>query len=994
MKERRSNKKQICLECQRVKAENEILRHKIEKLKGIALENHQQSQQEDNGTSYSTEFLPVEMKLSDRSSSDSAVTKESILCQKIALFRSLFKGREDVYAVRYERKRDGKPGYTPACKNIWKPGICPKPKISCHDCSRKDYLPINDQVIEEHLRGEKVIGVYPILNDDRCWFIAIDFDEGDWQADTRAIHKYCSEKNLPIAVERSRSGNGAHIWFFFNEPITASKARKFGSVLITAAMQQRHEISFKSYDRMIPAQDFLTKDGLGNLIALPLQGQTAKAGNSCFVDAEFNRYSDQWYFLSHVHRLSEAEINQRIETLTEETDLGELSNLSDTGQNKPWDHEKNVVLGLEDFPVTLTVTLSNGVYIPTHGLSQRALNKMKRLAAFSNPDFYKKQAMRFSTWDTPRIIPCHQEHDGYIQLPRGCIGEMSKLFDKINLKWQVNDERQTGKPIRVSFNGQLRSMQQEAADALIKNQIGVLCGTTAFGKTVTAISLISYYGVNTLILVNSVPLMQQWQDKISQFLAIDEVLPDIKKKRGRKKERNIIGQLGGSRNDLHSIIDVVVFSSALSGHDVKDFIKDYGLVIVDECHHVAASTFERILSQVTAKHIFGLSATPVRQDGKHPIVYMQCGPIVFRDDAKKQAADRPFSHILLPRFTSYQLPIEWDLTNTQIQDIFTDLSFSNSRNRQIILDVIKEVENNRNVIVLTDRKDHVERLTQEIMPLFPDVISLTGTGTIKQKRDKLALVEQCPVDRPIIIVATGKYVGEGFDVPRLDTLFLVMPFSWKGTLAQYAGRLHRLYSGKNDVQIYDYVDAHVPVLERMYGKRLKGYRDLGYQLGEPGLPPARSNFIFDKSDYWQSLKNDLNNARETIWISTSTLTIRAMFMLEKALSRNSNDQRKISLFAPSKYLVETCTDKPDMTLKLKKIAQSLDILIQPSADIHCNAVIIDQRILWYGSIAPLGFVNENDSIMRIESAKLSMDMQSILIDNPNITKAPPPEVDA
>ncbi|MDW7656783.1 MAG: DEAD/DEAH box helicase family protein [Bacillota bacterium] len=989
VKEKHSNKKQICLECQRLKAENEILRREIEMLKRVASNNRQQSQQEDNGTSNSNDFISVEMKLIDRNPSESAVTKESSLLQKIELFRSLFKGRDDVYAVRYVRKRDGNPGYTPACKNIWKPGICPKPKISCHDCSHKDYLPIDDQVIEDHFRGEKVIGVYPLLEDDHCWFIVIDFDKGDWQADTRAIQKYSTEKKLTIAIERSRSGKGAHIWFFFSEPIPAYKARKFGAVLITAVMQQRHEMSFTSYDRMIPAQDFLTKDGLGNLIALPLQGQTARAGNTCFVDAEFNRYTDQWYFLSHVHRFSEAEIDELIGSLSEETELGELSDLSDNEQKKPWNREKKVILGPEDFPLTLTVTLSNGIYIPTQGLSQRALNKMKRLAAFPNPEFYKKQAMRFSTWNTPRIIACHQEHDGYIQLPRGCIGEMSKLFDQTNLEWQINDARQTGRPIRVSFNGQLRSMQQEAADALIKNQMGVLCGTTAFGKTVTAISLIAYYGINTLVLVNSVPLMQQWQDKISQFLTIEEALPDIEKTRGRKKKRNIIGQLGGSRNDLHNTIDVVVFNSAISGHDVKDFVKDYGLVIVDECHHVAASTFEKILSQVTAKHIFGLSATPVRQDGKQPIVYMQCGPIVFRDDAKKQAADRPFSHILLPRFTSYQLPIEWDSANTQIQDIFTDLSVSNSRNQQIILDVMKEVENCRNVIILTDRKEHVERLTQEIKPHFPNVIALTGTGTIKHKREKLAMVEQYPIDQPILIVATGKYVGEGFDVPRLDTLFLVMPFSWKGTLAQYAGRLHRLYSGKNDVLIYDYVDAHVSVLERMYGKRLKGYRDLGYQLGEPGLPPARSNFIFDKSDYWQSLENDLINARETIWISTSTLTIRAMFMLEKAVMHSSNDRREIMLYVPMKYLDDTYSGKPELTRKLKKCVQNLNILVQPDVDFHCNAVIIDQRILWYGSLAPLGFVHENDSIMRIESPKLSMDMQSILTDHRITIKTPP-----
>ena len=978
--EKRGNKIQICLECQRLKTENDRLRQEIEKLNRVVSENSALIRYEVVSATHSNEPMPVEMILADHSSIEAVITKESALTQKITLFRSLFRGREDVYAVRYEGKRGGKPGYTPACKNIWKPGICPKSKVKCQDCNHKDYLQMDDVVIEAHLRGNKVIGVYPLLTDDRCWFLVIDFDKGDWQSDIRVIQQFCKEKQLSLAVERSRSGSGAHIWFFFHEVITASKARKFGAVLITAVMQRRHEISFKSYDRMIPAQDFLTKDGLGNLIALPLQGQTAKTGNTCFVDSEFNRYPDQWHFLSGVHRFFETEIEQQITALSEDSELGELNDLTETEHEKPWHRKKEVILEPNDFPQSLTITLSNGIFIPKLGLSQRAMNKLKRLAAFSNPDFYKKQAMRFSTWGTPRIIDCHEEHNEYIQLPRGCLEAMTNLLDNARVNWQIQDERQTGKPIQISFNGQLWPLQQEAEAALIKNQMGVLCGTTAFGKTITAISLIAHYSVNTLILVHKVPLMQQWQEKIIQFLDIKDHLPEENKSCGRKKNRNIVGQMGGSRNDLHKVIDVVVFNSAISGHDVKDFIKDYGLVIIDECHHVAAASFEKVLSQVNAKYVYGLSATPVRQDGKHPIVFLQCGSIVYRDDAKKQAEDRAFSHILFPRFTNYQLPLEWDLSNTQIQDVFTDLSLSLNRNKQIIQDIIKEVSNGRNVIVLTDRKEHVERLVQDIRPIFSDVISLTGAGTAKQKRDRLELIKQYPDNRPILIVATGKYVGEGFDVPRLDTLFLVMPFSWKGTLAQYAGRLHRIYNGKNDVQIFDYVDIHVPVLERMYGKRLKGYKDLGYHVGEPGLAPARSNFIFDQSNYWEPLASDLCNAREMIWISSSSLNIRSIHQLSKALSQSTQDLKSKLLIVPQQCLDENNVEKAALIKRTIEIVKQLCFVTQSSIDFHCNAVIIDQRILWYGSLAPLGFGNENDSIMRIESPKLSIDMQSILME--------------
>jgi superfamily II DNA or RNA helicase len=476
-----------------------------------------------------------------------------------------------------------------------------------------------------------------------------------------------------------------------------------------------------------------------------------------------------------------------------------------------------------------------------------------------------------------------------------------------------------------------------------------------------------------------VPLMQQWQSSIMQFLDIQEQLPEEGKSRGRKKIRHIVGQLGGTRKDVHDTVDIAVFQSAIAGHEVKDIVKNYGLVIVDECHHVAAASFQKVMDEVTAKYVYGLSATPVRQDGKQPIVYMQCGPVVYRDDARKQAEERRFEHLLSPRFTNYQIPPEWDLGQSQIQDIFTDLTISVSRNKQIIHDILTSLRNGRNIIVLTDRKDHVERLVQEIKPAFSEIIALTGTGTTKQKREKLDLIKEYPTNQPMLIIATGKYVGEGFDVPRLDTLFLVMPFSWKGTLAQYAGRLHRIYSGKSDVQIYDYVDIHVPVLERMYGKRLKGYRDLGYQLGEPGLAPARLNFIFDQSNYWDSLMNDLFDAKEMIWISSTSLNIKSVRSMEKTISRRNLNIKNQVLFINQKDQTNTGVKK-DYTQIANEILERLSFIIRPATEMSCNAVIIDHRILWYGSLAPIGFSKENESIMRIESPKLAMDMQCVLTD--------------
>ena len=1002
------NKRQICLECQIHKAENEKLRQEIRRLNQLISGAHISNQPAHGSCTEVSEkgksaiekvaidseifeySLPVENPTTEQLIfSDSPVeiiTKESSLTPKIALFRRLFKGREDVFAKRFESEKSGKSGYAPVCKNVWKKGLCAKPKVKCQDCPNQDYDAINDQIIKAHFLGESVFGIYPLLVDDHCWFLAIDFDEGDWQVDIRTLRIFCNEKCIPISVERSRSGNGGHAWFFFCEPIPAVKARKFGSILITAIMNMRHEISFKSYDRLFPSQDSLQKDGLGNLIALPLQGQAARTGNTCFVDEALNRYSDQWIYLSQVHRMNQHEIDQFISLLSEESELGPLSDFEEKQTDKPWHKKVETSLDSIDFPKDLEITLANGIYIPKHGLSQRALNRIKRLAAFINPEFFKKQAMRFSTWDTPRIISCHQEHEQYLQIPRGCQDALEQLLKDASATWKIVDERQSGQPIKISFKGTLRTQQQEAAEILGKRHTGVLCGSTAFGKTVTAINMIARHKVNSLILVGSVPLMQQWQSSIMQFLDVQEFLPEEEKTRGRKKSRHIIGQLGGSKNDIHNVIDIVVFQSAQSGDQVKDFIKNYGLVIIDECHHVAAVSFEKVLSEVNAKYVYGLSATPVRQDGKHPIVYMQCGPIVYRDNTKTQAAERPFAHILSPRFTNYQIPIEWDEKNTQIQDIFTDLTLSSNRNNQIIKDIHFALQQERNIIVLTDRKDHVELLVKRIQPDFPDVIELTGSGTIKQKREKLDFIKGYPSEKPMLIIATGKYVGEGFDVPRLDTLLLAMPFSWKGTLAQYAGRLHRIYSGKSDVQIYDYVDIHVPVLDRMYGKRLKGYKDLGYQIGESGLAPARHNFIFDRSNYWDPFMNDILNAKEMIWISSTSLNLKIIRLMEKTLNERSIDINDQVLFA-SQLDQDSQPNRNSFIHTALAILESHSIRVVLTNKLSCNAVIIDQRILWYGSLPPLGFHNENDSIMRIESPKLARDMQSVLMKDSVLDKS-------
>jgi superfamily II DNA or RNA helicase len=623
--------------------------------------------------------------------------------------------------------------------------------------------------------------------------LAIDFDDEEWQKDVSVLRGTCSEFGIPLAVERSRSGKGAHAWFFFENLISAVLARKFGSALLTYSMSKRHEIAFRSYDRFFPNQDTMPKGGLGNLIALPLQKAVRNHDNSVFIDEELKPYSDQWGFLASIQKLNEDELEMLTSKLCHGSELGALRT-SEEDDEKPWEIKK-IQLSMNDFPPDVEIIRANMLYVPKTGISQKALNHIKRLAAFKNPEFYKAQAMRLSTKTISRVISCSDETERYLCLPLGCETDLKELLDGHNIEIRFMDKTNSGKKIDVEFNGNLRDEQPLALDKLLKANNGVLCGTTAFGKTVVAIKLIAERKVNTLILVDKVNLVSQWEKRLIEFLTINERLPDIDegKKRGRKKARSIIGQLGAGKSTLNGIIDIAVMQSLNRMGEVKECVKNYGMIIVDECHHVSAFSFETILKNTNAKYVYGLTATPTRKDGHHPIIFMQCGPIRYRDDAKKQAENRPFDHYVIPRFTSLRVPVDKDEKEVSIQDLYSEIVEDGIRNQQIVRDVVKSHENSRNCLVMTDRIIHVEILAKELREDIPDLLVLTGGMGVKETREIMKQIADTPVDQPLTLVATGKYIGEGFDEPRLDTLFLTMPISWKGTLQQYAGRLLEFY---------------------------------------------------------------------------------------------------------------------------------------------------------------------------------------------------------
>ena len=894
---------------------------------------------------------------------------------KIKLFMSLFKGRNDVYATRWENKKKATSGYAPVCLNQWQVGLCGKPKISCTKCPNKLYAVLNEHVIEDHLRGNIIAGIYPMLPDETCYFLAIDFDEEDWQKDISIVREVCIEFNIPIAMERSQSGNGGHAWFFFKNRIPAALARKFGTALLTYSMNRRHEIRFKSYDRLFPSQDTLPKGGFGNLIALPFQKSARNNNNSEFVNEHFESYSDQWALLSSIKKISKDRIEILIADLCQGHELGELK-IDEEENQRPWEIKKRVNLGKNDFPEKIDIVKSNMLFVPKNAISEKGLNHLKRIASFKNPIFYRQQAMRLSTYGHPRIISCADETKDYLCLPRGCDMDLINELKPLSVDLHFIDKTNHGKRIDVEFNGQLRDEQSLALEKLLSHNIGILSGTTAFGKTVVAIKLIAERQVNTLILVDKVSLLSQWKDRLKQFLIINGILPEqtgsTARKRGRKKKTSIIGQLGAGKNTLTGIVDIAVMQSLGRMGEVKDCVKNYGMIIADECHHAPAFNYENILKTANAKYVYGLTATPARKDGHHPILLMQCGPIWYRDNPKKQAENRPFDHYIIPKFTSFRTPLYRDEKDVSIQELYSEIVNDDFRNQRIVEDVIDSYKRGRNCIILSQRTAHVELLSKKIKEEISDVLTLTGNMGAKRTREIFKSINNIPDDRNLVIVATGSFIGEGFDEPRLDTLFLAMPISWKGTLQQYAGRLHRLFENKKEVRIYDYVDIHISMLERMYHKRLNGYASMGYKVKGEDIESTSLDIIFNKDNFLPVFTNDaISTKREILIVSPFVRKRRTIQMIQYLKVALENKYSVIVVTRPIEDFKEKDYDALRGTLDLLK-SNGINIVFKPN--IHQKFAIMDQKIVWYGSINLLSYGSSQESIMRIESSNIANEL--------------------
>ncbi|WP_373836605.1 TOTE conflict system archaeo-eukaryotic primase domain-containing protein [Jeotgalibaca arthritidis] len=841
--------------------------------------------------------------------------------KKIVLFKTLFRGREDVYAKRFIHSQTGDVGYAPAKYPFWKN-------------QETNYMPYDSEVVNAHLRGAIVAGIFPITLEDKCYFLAMDLDKGNWKEEASIIREVANRHDIPISIERSQSGEGAHIWFFFEEAIPASLARRFGTLLITTAMNENHLVKFDSYDRLFPNQDTLPKGGFGNLIALPLQKIARNNHNSVFIDENFKMIEDQWKHLYQIKKISVSKLMEYIEVMS--NTINSESPLAISSIEKPR-------LAKEDFPETVNLIKLNQLMINKTGISQIALTELKRMAAFQNPEFYQAQAIRKSTWNIPRIISCSEEVGECLVLPRGMFEKVIALLKDLDVSFTVEEKLFTGNEIIARFKGELRGNQNDALQNMLFHDTGILCGTTAFGKTVVALKLIAERKVNTLILVNKTSLVDQWKSKIGEFLELDDT--------------EGVGQLGGGKKILTNNIDIALLQSIYRKGEVHESIQNYGMVIVDECHHISAFSFESVLKQTNAKYVYGLTATPVRKDGHHPIIFMQCGPIRYQNDIKKELEKRTFTHSLYTNLVPFNPDIK---TNVPLQELYTQISESEDRNQQIVEDVIKCHQEGRNMLVLTERVAHVERIAQLLNDKIGDVVAIVGGMSKKEQTEKMKKIKNHSANKPLTIVSTGKYIGEGFDVPKLDTLFLAMPISWKGRVQQYAGRLHRNFKTKREVRIYDYVDIHVPELEKMYQKRLRTYNAMGYHIK---FAQEQTNLIYDYESYKAEMQKDIFSASKDIKIMSPSVT-------EKGV------ERFIKTLATDTALIQVHVKQSQMKYLKSLKTKGAEVISHAKIDQHF--VIIDSKIIWYGNMNVLGNNTANSLFLRLESSVIVNEIQEAL----------------
>lgn len=892
----------------------------------------------------------------ERAQIEGIVTSASPARDKLELFRSLFTGRKDVYAHGYRRK-DGGIGYTPACANEWEPGICPKAahqRVKCVECSNRVFPELSDAAIIAHFKGNDdrfrdVLGQYVLDRNCNTKVLVIDFDKADWKEATNAVRLVAIRRGINAAVERSRSGNGAHIWFFFLEPISAKAAREFGSCLITEAAAHNKTITFEAFDRMLPAQATIPDGGFGNLIALPFQGKAQREGNSVFVDEQFKPFPDQWLYLSQVQLIPRSTVQDLIEAPGNNPHGPATTTVANKGKQYAQRPRKRLPLTSRDFPSSLPVIQADMLYIPEKSLSPAAQMEIRGLATFANPAFYRAQSMHQSVFGKPRLIDLSELRDGHVAIPRGCKTQLEQLVQETGVTAHYSDERKSGNPIVMAFKGVLRPEQQIAADQMLIYEDGIMSAPTGFGKRVVGAYLIASIGLPTLVIVPKTALITQWKSQLERFIDITDNREPVRTPKGRisKRQPPVIGQIGGGKMAVSGLVDIASFQS-LSGKDrqtgepiVKGLVRNYGLIICDECHHAAAPQLELILKSAPAKYVYGLSATPERSDGLTRALSMLCGPLRYVIDPKAQAIQQGIQRIVRPRFTGIRLPAyEPGASFNQILDL---LCTHAARNELIVNDAIEAASNGRHPLVLTKRKKHAEELFGMLKNQGHEPVLLTGEIDAKERKSLL---------------------GEGFDLSYLDTLLIATPISWDGSITQQAGRLHRSHEGKRRVEIFDYVDLSIPMLARMYQKRLKTYAKLGYEVYVTGgSEQSDQNILIEPANAVETLVEDIVGAAKSIFIAAPYASAACLAKLGDAIKGATARGIALEFFIAS-------TPREDASETLAKMNVEHTI----RAEGRLCAAIIDEETIWYGTIPLLAFPKKEDCSIRFKNSEIAAEL--------------------
>jgi len=719
----------------------------------------------------------------DRSSSPDA---------KVGLFRSLFIGRDDVYAVRWESARTGKHGWVPAVQGGY----------ANSQSSSKQYLPLSESVIADHLAGTFHAGLYPLLHDDSCRLFVSDFDGAGWALDALAYFDAAQSVGITAALERSRSGDGAHVWIFFRDRIPATLARRLGTLLLRDAMNSRGELDLTTYDRLFPAQDFMPKGSFGNLIALPPQRECRDRGTTVFLDpTTLKPFEDQWAYLSTMTRVALTDVELILATAPL-VGAGPEERTFQRPRKAPSVAMPDVVRGVA----------AAMLEIDRSGLPPALLAGLKHLASLHNPLFYEKERLRFSTWDTPRMIRCYGETLESLLLPRGLSEKAAEVVAEAGSRLVIHESRPDPEKIKFASTFQLREGQEVALRALSAHDLGVLVAPPGVGKTVIACALIAHHQRPTLVIVDRKPLVEQWSERLATNLGLTS------------KE---IGQIGGGRNKTTGIVDIAMAQSLARRESLDEISSRYGLVVVDECHHVPAVTFERCVKQISARRWLGLTATPYRRDGLQGLITMYCGPIRHRMDDKVDAGN-DFSRELIVHQT--KLEVSDDVTH--IQDLFRALVDDEVRTRAICDDVATAAAKGRNCLVLTQWTEHLASIVLALGASGVAPLVLQG-GMGKRARAKVMVdLDNASKQGGLVLAATGSFLGEGFDCPPLDTVFMAFPIAFRGRVVQYVGRILRPIDGKSSVEVHDYVDVKSPVLAQMHRKRLPGYVAVGFDVGK------------------------------------------------------------------------------------------------------------------------------------------------------------------